>query len=703
MSRVAVSNITVKKRLIFLFFLMTAAVLALLLRLAYIQLVWAGELQARAWEQWNRGVPARAPRGAIYDRKGRLMAGSASAESIIALPSQIDDKEEAARLLAPVLAIEEARIYELLSKRSMSVYIKRLVDEETARAVRKLNIRGITFAQEPRRYYPHGSLASQLLGFVGVDQGWSGLELYYERELRGSDGRFEFQADGRGRQIPQGIQRFIPPENGHDLVLTIDQTIQFIVEREMDRVMLTSAPKGIVALAMDPRSGEVLAIASRPHFDPNRYAEFPQEAWKLAPVANTFEPGSTFKLVTLAAALEEGKFRASEGFFCSGAVTVAGRTIGCWTRSRGGHGAIDFTQVVLGSCNPGFITLGQRVGAEKLMQYVRAFGFGAKTGIDVPGEGTGILFSPQQYGPVEAATTSFGQGVSVTPIQQVAAVAAMANGGYLMKPYVVKEIRDSEGNVLEKREPQVVRRVVSGETAREITRIMELVVTEGSGKNAYIKGYRVAGKTGTAQKVGPDGRYISGEYVLSFIGFAPVEDPQVVLYIAVDAPQVGPQWGSQVSAPMFRKMMADILKYLNVPSTETRVSDAPTMVEVPSLINLSLEEASEHLDTSGLLVRLVGSGDIILNQTPKAGAKVPLHTQILLYLGGGEQQEEVTVPDLTGKSMREAGEILGWLGLRMNASGSGLAVSQDPAPYTRVAINSVVSVEFKAPGEAQRY
>jgi len=699
LSRAQVTHLAVKKRLLFLLGLLSLVVLGLFLRLGFIQLVLAGELQAKAWEQWNRGVPARAPRGAIFDREGRLMAGSASAESVMALPREIADKETTARLLAPVLGTEEDRLYGLLNKESFSVYLKRLVDEETAQAVRELDLRGITFSKEPRRFYPHGRLASQLLGFAGIDQGWSGLELYYDEELSGRDGRIEFQADGRGRQIPQGIQRFIPPEDGRDLILTIDQTIQFIVEREMDRVMAELEPKSMVAIALDPRSGEVLAIAARPDFDPNRYSEFPQETWRLAPVTNTFEPGSTFKLVTLAAALDEGKFRATEPFYCTGYITVAGRRMGCWTRFRGGHGAIDFTGVVLGSCNPGFVTLGQRIGAERLQQYIHAFGFGEETGIDAPGEGSGLLFSPQQYGPVEAATTSFGQGVSVTPIQQVAAVAALANGGYLMRPYLVREIRDREGNVLSRRDPQVIRRVVSAKTAREVARIMELVVTEGTGRNAYLDGHRIAGKTGTAQKVGADGRYIPDEYILSFIGFAPLEAPKLLLYVAVDAPQRGPQWGSQVSAPLFRRIISDTLKYLRVPSSKTPASDVPVRVEVPDLLNLTLEAASERLESAGLLVRFVGSGAMIRNQTPKPGAKVPLHTQILVYLGGGQAGEEVTVPDLTGKSMREAGELLGWLGLQMNPSGSGLAAGQTPAPYTLAPPGSVVSVEFRTPSQ----
>ncbi|MCW3491240.1 PASTA domain-containing penicillin-binding protein [Dethiobacter alkaliphilus] len=700
MRRNTVSNVTVKKRLIFLFFCMVLAIVALLLRLFWLQIVVAGELQAKAWDQWTRGDPVRAPRGDILDRNEQLLAGSASSVSILAYPAQIEDKEEAARKLAPVLDMEEEAVLERLQRQSSSVYLKRKMDEEDVLEIRKLEIRGIRFSLEPKRYYPHERLASQLLGFSGIDAGLSGIEYRYEEELKGRDGRAEFQTDGLGRQIPQGVQTFNPPIDGHDLILTVDQNIQFIMEQEMERAMLDWEPEEIMAVAVDPNTGGILGIAGKPDFDPNNYADYPPEQWQLTPVSSSIEPGSTFKLVTLAAAIEEGEFHAEEGFFCSGSMQVAGTTIGCWTRSRGGHGAINFTEVVLGSCNPGFITLGQRIGSEKHMHYLEAFGFGRRTGIDVMGEGLGIMFTPEQFGPVEAATTSFGQGVSVTPIQQLMAVAAMINGGYLMTPYVVDEIRDSEGNVVKKTEPQVVRRVVSEETSQEVRRIMELVVTEGSGMNAHVEGYRIGGKTGTAQKVGPGGVYISGEYILSFIGFVPAEDPQILLYIAVDNPQGVPQWGSQVSAPLFKRMAERMLKYLNIPPTEMPEHEPPQVVEVPNLTGLSVEQASEVIDTSGLMMRFIGGGNEILNQTPKAGAQVPLQTQVLAYLGGQDVgDEEVIVPDLTGKTMREAGEILGWLGLRMNGSGSGVAVGQQPDAESRVPRNSVIDVEFAAPGE----
>ncbi|NLP37502.1 MAG: PASTA domain-containing protein [Firmicutes bacterium] len=701
MSRQTISNITVKRRLIFLFFCMAAAVLALILRLVWVQLVKGPELQERAWEQWTRANPARAQRGDILDRNGNLLAGSASSLSILARPRQIENKEDVARRLAPILAMEEERLLDLLDRQADSVYLKRQLDEEIAQEIRKLELEGIYFSPEPKRYYPNNKLASQLLGFVGIDEGLAGLENQYEAELAGQDGRIEMQTDGKGKKVPQGVEKFIPPIEGTDLVLTIDQNIQFIIEREMERVMLESEPLGIYAIAMDPQTGEVLGIAGKPDFDPNNYAAYPQENWKLTPISNTFEPGSTFKLVTLAAAIEEGHYHAQEGFFCTGYAKVAGTTIGCWTRGRGGHGAITFTDVVLGSCNPGFIELGNRIGADKLMEYVKAFGFGQKTGIDIIGEGTGILFSPQQYGPVEAATTSFGQGVSVTPIQQAVAVAAMVNGGYLMKPYVVKEMRDHAGNV-RKNEPQVLRRVISEETAQEVKRIMELVVTDGSGKTAYMEGYRMGGKTGTAQKVGSGGRYIDGQYILSYIGFVPVEDPKILLYIAVDAPQVGPQWGSQVAAPMYKRMMESILQYMEIPPSTTVTETVPKIVEVPNLIGLPLDDHTVSLlEKAGLLVRYIGEGNEILNQTPKGGARVPLQTEVLVYLGPESDEEDIVVPDLQGKTLREATEILNWLGLRINSSGSGVIIGQDPEPQAKVKKNEVVNVELAVPGQEQ--
>ncbi len=691
----------IRRRLLTVFVFTVLLMAALIFRLGWIQFVMAEELQLKAWEQWNRSIPARSSRGDIFDVNGNLLAGSASVETVVALPPQINDPLFTARTLAPVLDMTEERIVELITQERAAVYLKRRVDEDVSREVRLLGLPGISFTLEPKRYYPNANLFSQLLGFVGTDQGWAGLEIFYEEELEGQDGSLVFPTDNKGREIP-GVRRFVPPKEGKDLYLTVDETIQFIVERELSRAMVEYKPKRAMALAVNPQTGEVLAAASKPDFDPNRYNEYDNEYWRLFPVTDTFEPGSTLKLITLSAALEENLFQEKAHLECKGSVQVAGRTIRCWTSDRGGHGQITYAESVYHSCNPAFIYLGEDLGAETLFKYFRAFGLGYATGVDYPGEGRGQLFRPDQIGPLELATSSFGQGISVTPMQQVMAVSAFANGGYLLRPYFVKEIIDRDGSTVYRQEPRVIRQVVSEETAKTVARLMEGVIVEGSGVNAGIEGYRVAGKTGTAQKVSQGG-YVPGEYVLSFIGFAPAEDPQVLLYVAVDGAQRGPQWGSQVSAPLFHAMMKDILSYLEIPPDhlpEEEDVEAARMVDVPDLSGLSIDEAGALLDNKGLLVRLVGEVGLIVAQQPQAGSQVPVQSRIILYLDdlfAGEELEAVKVPDLQGLTIKEAGEILTHIGLKMEKEGSGIVFEQEPAPGTHVNRGSSITVHFSSP------
>lgn len=699
MARDTTSHLHIRKRLLFVFCIMFLLMTALVIRLGWIQFVRAEELTQKAWEQWNRTITARSSRGNIYDRNSRLLAGSATVETVVALPPQVEDPLFTARALAPVLELSEERIYELITQERAAVYIKRKVEEDIAREVRLLNLPGITFTQETKRFYPNGTLLSQVLGFVGMDQGWGGLEIFFEEELRGQDGNIVFPTDNLGRAIP-GAHRFVPPREGRDLYLTIDETIQFIVERELSRAMLEYNPNRVLALAVNPQTGELLAAASKPDFDPNHYSDYDKELWRLFPVTDTYEPGSTFKLITLVAAMEENLYRENEGIFCPGHATVAGHTIRCWTADRGGHGSIDYLEAVLSSCNPAFMNLGERLGAKKMFDYIRAFGFGARTGLEYPGEGAGLIFRPNQVGPLELATTSFGQGISVTPLQQAMAVSAIANGGYLLRPYLVHEIRDMDGQPVREDTTEVIRQVISRDTANHAAVIMEQVVQEGSGVNAAVEGYRIAGKTGTAQKVGPGGVYIPGEYILSFIGFAPLEDPQVLLYVAVDGAKRGPQWGSQVSAPLFQSMIKDILAYLEIPPQISEDEEELRMVQVPLLQGLTVDEAGALLDTEGLIMKLVGFDGIIVEQTPKAGAEVPIQTSIIVYLEDLWSEEDpgvITMPDLLGMTIRDAGEILGQLGLKMEPSGSGIAVQQEPPPGIVVSQEQTVKVYFSSP------
>lgn len=564
MADFAVNRSTVRKRLIFVFIITVVITLTLISRLAWIQIVRADELYEQAWNQWNHNIPVNTARGSIYDRQGRLLAGGTSAHTVAAIPAQLEDPQGAAAALAPVLEMDPQKIYELITLERSAVYIKRKVDPQVSEAVRDMNIPGIIFFNEEKRYYPGGSLASQLLGFVGMDQGWAGLEVQYEDYLSGSEGSLLYPADGRGRQVPHDITRFVSPQQGFDLYLALDETIQHIVEKELARVMNEIAPKQAIAIAIDPGTGAVLAAAAKPGYNPETYESYDPDSWNLAPFTSAFEPGSTFKMVTLAAVVEEGLFNPDEYYHCEGHTTVSGIRINCWTANRGGHGDISFFDSVGASCNTVFIELGRRLGKEKLFQYIEAFGFGQPTGIDYPGESSGMIFNPDDVGPVELATTTFGQGISVTPIQQVMAVTAMINGGYLYKPYLVEEIRDQDGKIVFKREPEIVRQVISGSTSGKLVEMMESVIIDGTGYAAAVEGYRIAGKTGTAEKVGADGSYIGNDFIYSLVGFAPVEEPRIVLYVAVDGVTRGPRLGVHTSAPLFKRIMEDVLNYLKV-------------------------------------------------------------------------------------------------------------------------------------------
>ncbi len=698
MSDSAVFQVNIRKRLYFFFGVILMAAAALICRLAWIQIVRYEDLSRMAQEQWNRSIPTRSLRGSIYDCQGRLLAGNITVDTVVAIPPQVENAQGSADLLAPLLKMDRDKIYDLLTMDRSMIYLKRKVEPEISQQIRDLKLPGIAFTPEGRRYYPGGKLASQLLGFVGMDQGWSGLEIYYEDHLKGREGEILFPSDAWGRQLPYEGRRFVAPGEGADLHLTIDETIQYIVERELSRAALQFKPRKAMAIAVDPFSGAILAAAGMPDFDPTNYDQANPECWPLSPITDSFEPGSTFKLVTLSAAIEEGMYNEQERFFCSGSVNVAGHNIGCWTSSQGGHGSITYLEVVEGSCNPGFINLGQRLGKEKLFKYIKAFGYGQKTGIDYPGEGSGIVFPLEQVGPLELATSSFGQGVSVTPLQQVMAVSAIANGGFLMKPYLVSEMRDSEGKQVFKQQPARVRQVVSRQTAEKVSRIMEQVTLAGSGMNAAIEGYRIATKTGTAQKVGPEGAYIPGQYILSLIGFVPADSPKIVLYVAVDGVTRGPQWGSQVCAPIFKQIMEDVLVYLKIPPQKLSGLSPVALVKVPELGGLTLDQAAAAIDTRGLLLKVVGKGDTIINQTPKAGAEVLPQTKIIIYLGDSNiSPEQIPVPELIGFSVKEAGEILSWLGLKLAVEGSGVAKEQEPSPGNLVEPGEVIKVSFDIP------
>jgi stage V sporulation protein D (sporulation-specific penicillin-binding protein) len=637
------SQALVRKRLVMILFILATVLFLLIGRLAYLQLIKAPWLTQKAEDLWRRVIPVEAKRGVIYDRNGEVLAYNGSAPTVVAVPAQIKDKEGTAAKLAPVLGMKTEDLLKAISKRTLLVYLApggRKIDDEKAREVRALKLPGIYITEEGKRYYPNESLAAHILGFAGIDnQGLTGVELWYDKRLNGKPGYFSFFANARGEEMPTENDEYTPPQNGQDLVLTIDKEIDTFVKREIDNVVATYHPDHVMAIVADPNTGEILSLENYPTFNPAEYRSYSPDVYnRNLAIWKTFEPGSTFKIVTLAAAIEEKKVSLNERFYDPGYFEVAGRRVRCW--KAGGHGDESFLQVVENSCNPGFMLLGQRLGKEKLFEYIHKFGFGEKTGIDLPGEGKGILFKLNRVGPLELATTSFGQGVSVTPIQQVMAVSAIANGGKLMKPYIAKEWRDPDtGAVIERTEPTVVRRVVSEQTAKLVREAMESVVARGSGKNAYLDGYRVGGKTGTAQVASPGGGYEKGHYIVSFIGMAPVDNPRLVAYIAIDNPKAPLVFGGVIAAPVVGNILADSLRYLNVPPSTNGIERKygyldVRPVAVPQLTGLSTDEAQKVMLTSdaNLKTETVGQGKYIVAQSPEAGTKVKPGSTIRLYL-----------------------------------------------------------------------
>ncbi|WP_261305769.1 stage V sporulation protein D [Paenibacillus andongensis] len=633
-----VSNVTVRRRLFTALIIGTIIFAALILRLAYVQL-WIGQdLANKAEDNWRRDIGFAPKRGEIQDRNGISLTYSMSTPTIVAIPVQIKDKRATAAKLAEVLQGNEEDIYKLITKIASQVYIKpagRKITVEKAQEVLSLQLPGIRVAEDNKRYYPFGTLAAHILGFAGLDKGLTGIEAKYNKELTGIAGGISYMTDAGGRTIPGTTDTYTKPKDGLNMKLTIDSHLQSVLERELDQTMVQYKAQNVIAIMMDPNNGEILAMGSRPTYEPGNYKDFPAETYnRNLPIWKTYEPGSTFKIITLAAALEEKKVDLkNEQFYDPGFIEVGGARLRCW--KRGGHGSETMLQVVQNSCNPGFVVMGQRLGKEKLFDYISKFGFGKKTGIDLGGEENGIMFKPSQVGPVELATTAFGQGVSVTPIQQITAVSAAINGGKLFKPYVAKSFTNPDtGEVVDVVKPELVRNVISEETSKQVREALESVVAKGTGRNAFIDGYRVGGKTGTAQKV-INGRYSPDEHIVSFIGFAPADNPKIVIYAAVDDPQ-GIQFGGLIAAPLVKNMMADALRYMKVEPDKNqldkdyRYGEIP-VVEVPDLVGASVDDILEDLNMNFRLAKS-GSGKYVISQAPKPGTRVDQGSTIRIFL-----------------------------------------------------------------------
>lgn len=632
-----VSNVTVRKRLAIVLLIGILIFSIIDMRLGYVQFLLGDQLTEKAKGLWSRNIPFEPKRGEIVDRNGVALAANISAPTVYVVPRQIKNPAEAAGKIAAALNMSKEKAYGLITKKTSSVKIPegRKISHQKAKEIRDLGIEGIYIGEDSKRHYPFGNYLSHVLGFAGIDnQGLMGLELYYDKELSGKKGSVKFYANAKGERMNDMADDYEPPVDGLDLKLTIDSRINTIMEREFDNAEAAYHPDGLIGIAMDPKTGEILAMSSRPSFEPDNFRNVAPEIYnRNLPVWSTYEPGSTFKIITLAAALQEGKVNLeADHFHDPGSVTVGGARLRCW--KRGGHGSQSFLEVVQNSCNPGFVELGERLGKEKLFQYVKDFGFGQKTGIDLQGEGTGILFNLERVGPVEQATTAFGQGVSVTPIQQVTAVSAAINGGTLYTPYIAKELIDPRtGEVVMKKTPQAKRRVISEKTSEQIRYALESVVAQGTGGKAFVEGYRVGGKTGTAQKA-KDGRYLENNHIVSFIGFAPADDPQIVVYVAVDNPKGTIQFGGTVAAPIVGTIIGDSLRAMGVEPRKEQIEkkikwpDTP-MVEVPDLVGITKTEIGELM--LNLKIDASGEGDTVVRQTPQAGVKLKEGSTIRLY------------------------------------------------------------------------
>lgn len=682
-----------KRIAVFLLFI-TFCTCGLAARLFYLQVFKNEKYRSAALTQRLQEIEIQPKRGLITDRNGKKLALNISLDSVVVNPRQVKNADQAAAALAEALGLSVDQVLAKVRSETSFEYVVRKIEPEKSKTVRALKLDGVYLVEESDRFYPNGSLAAHILGFAGIDnQGLEGLELVYDRELRGTMGRFLGETDATNREIPGGEKLYLPSEDGYNLVLTIDEVLQHIAEREIDRLMEETKAKGAVVLISDPNTGEILALSNRPTFDLNKPLASPDSNRRNLAVWYNYEPGSTFKIVTAAAALEEKAVQESDGFYCRGSMQVAGHNIACVTA----HGSQTFAEVVKNSCNVGFMTVGMRMSRETFYRYISDFGFGATPGSGLPGEEEGILVPVKSVGPVEQANISFGQGIAVTPLQMITMMGAVANGGLLMKPQIVREIRTVDGAVVQPFTPQMVRQVVSTDTAYELCRLLEAVVADGTGRGAQIPGYRLAGKTGTAQKT-VDSRYVSDKHVASFVGFGPVDNPQLAILVVVDEPQ-GAYYGGVVAAPTFKRVMEDSLRYLSIPPTITSEEEmTEPKIQVPAVMNLPVAEARKALEAQGLSYRVEGEGSIVIDQTPPPGTAAAAETKIILVCGETKPAPGlVTVPNLTGQTMRQAAQNLAEMGLTLRPVGTGLAVSQDPQPRSQVPTGSMITVEFKPP------
>ncbi len=690
--------------------------------------------KTRAIAQQTMDTEITAKGGTIYDRNYAELAVSTDTETVSISPTEIKEGQEKliAQRLSEILELEYEDVYKKVCSDTQYQRIKRQIDIVTAEEIRKFieeeEVRGIHFTEDSKRYYPYGSLASKIIGFRGSDnQGLYGIEKKYDSFLTGSNGKLITAKNAKGDELPVQYETFVEAVDGQDVVLTLDRVVQQYLESHLAVALEEHQATSAAGIIMNVNTAEILAMAVKPDFDLNRpyvIAEDVKESWKdleaeerdkaqnayltslwsNSLVNLTYEPGSTFKIVTAAMALEEGLLTPeSGGFECPGYAVVADTRIGCWQHS--GHGSQNFLKAMQNSCNPAFIKVGSMVGGQNFLKYINAFGFQDKTGVDLLGEAVGLFHDPDRFNQVELATSSFGQTFKVTPLEMLNAVSAVANGGKLMQPHIVKQITqtDKDGNVkvIKNISPTVIRQVISEETSDTLCSMLEQVVSVGSGKNAYVKGFHVAGKTGTSEKT--DQTVEEGEaepYIASFIGFAPADDPEIAILIMIDEPSAGEYFGGLVAAPIAGDVLRDVLPYLEVQPEYTEEELATVDMSVPKCVGKSSEDAIRQLRASNFEYEVVGGEGEVENQSPAAGDQIPQGGKVILYTNGKKPSAENVVPNLSDLTLGAAKNELRAQGLNIrvngNAKSGSVVFHQEPAAGTVVPDGTVVTVKLKS-------
>ena len=710
---------------------------ALMVRVAWLQIVRGEELTLAAREQQTSDNFITPARGLIYDRNMRVLANNLSVETISITPKNVRQNskqtpEEIARRMAEILELDYDTVLHRINKESNFEYIKKKVEKDQADALREYineyNVQGIKFSEDTKRYYPYGNFASQVIGFVGSDnKGLEGIEMVYNEQLKGVPGRVVSANMTAGLDLPDNYESYYEAQEGNSVVLTIDETIQHFTEKHLENARIENGlEEGAAAIVMNVKTGEILAMATKPDYDLNqpfeinaaveqKYPDIREQLAKLEgaeynskitevtqflrrnkAVVDSYEPGSTFKIAVASMALEENAVGLNDHFYCGGSIKVADRRISC--ANRNGHGSQTFIQAVQNSCNPAFIEIGARVGKDNFVKYVKGFGFRDKTGIELPGETNGIFHEISNFKEIDLATSSFGQSFNVTPLQMVTMVSAVANGGSLMKAHLVKRLVDKDQNVIEEYAPTVVRQVISKETSRKMCEILESVVSVGGGKNAYLAGFRIAGKTGTSEKQ-PRG---NGKYVASFVGFAPADDPEIVCLVILDQPPVGSTYyGGLIAAPVVKNILEESLQYLGVEPEYTQEELEMIDITVPDVTGKTCSEAESILKEVGVNISIKGTGDVVLDQVPKPYSKLARNSKVVTYTEGEEIAKTVEVPNVVGCYGSEANRGITNSGLNVrikgltNVDGVAICSGQSPAAGTMVEPGTIITLDFR--------